>query len=631
MILLSSGYHNKVLRVDLTKGRTRIEHTDDRFYKVFLGGAGMGAKILLDEVPSHVDPFQPANKVVFATGPFQSTRIPGSAKWSLISKSPMTHTFGDSAAGASFGPSLRGCGLDAIVVEGRSPSPVYLWIEDGAVELRDASALWGLETFDTIDAMKSDTSKKASVAAIGPAGERLVRFACVVVDKHSYAGRSGIGAVLGSKKFKGIALSGSATPSFFDGGALDDIRKDITRTMARSDRGKELRAWGTPGGFATYNALDNTPKKNWDGSSWTEEGKEMETPHYNEALNVKPKACISCPLACHRHVSFEHPSYGVDGPGPEYETLAMLGANCLVREVRAVAKANDLCNRYGMDTISAGSAIALAMEAYEKGWIPPHVIGDLRIDWGDPAIVLHLIDLIGKREGIGSIMAEGAATLGATLGKEGYAVHVRGLDVPGHDPRLSYSLSVNYATGTRGACHYRGCPEETEIGGFLLPEYGVTKKPRFFEVEDKTRLAVIHQNFGAIMGSAVLCAFMFVEGEASISRYLDALNAMTGWGWSFEDLSRCGERIYNFQRLVNIRDGKGPAYDVLPKKLLTPAPDGARMGKAPPFDDMMQECYKLRGWTKEGYPTREMLASVGIEPSLYEDHFDLATMKEVIK
>ncbi|MHC1598825.1 MAG: aldehyde ferredoxin oxidoreductase family protein [Candidatus Methanofastidiosia archaeon] len=607
-----SGYFNKIARVNLTDGKIKYDTFDDDFYKVFLGGSGLGAKILYDEVPKEVDPLHPNNKIIFATGPFQGTKIPGSAKWSLISKSPLTYTLGDSAAGAKFGPNIKGCGIDALIVEGKSKSPVYLWIEEDNLEIRNASGIWGLDSFDTIDAIKNETDKKASVAAIGPSGESKVRFACVVVDKHSYAGRTGNGAVMGSKNLKAVSVLGGKKLEVHNEELLKEIQKDIIKKMAKNERGKDLRKWGTVGGFETFNALDNTPKKYWDGCCWTEEGEPLGTPNYNETLNVKPKACLYCPLACHRHISITEP-YVIDGPGPEYETLALLGANCLVNDAKAIAKANDICNKLGIDTISTGSVIGFSMQAYENGWIPAAQLGDMKIEWGDSEAVIRLVEMIGNRKGIGDLLAEGTLNVAKKFGKEDYVVHVRGLDLPGHDPRLCYSLAVNYATGTRGACHYRGCPEETEIGGFILPEFDVGKKPKFFVVEDKTKLAIVHQDFGAFLGSAVLCAFVFVEGEASITQYLDALNATTGWGWSIKDLATCGERIYNFQRLLNIRDGKGPEYDILPKKLMVPSKEGPRKGRVPPFEEMLKECYALRGWDEKGYPPKAKLESIGLK------------------
>ena len=607
------GYFNKILRVNLSNGNISYDSYDEDYFKTFMGGSTLGAKILYDEVPGDSDPLDESNKVIIATGPFQGTGIPGSAKWSIIAKSPLTGTLGDSAAGGKFGPNFKGCGIDALIVEGKASKPVFLWLTEDSVEIKDASEVWGKDLYETVDMVIGETNEKASVAAIGPAGEKKVRFASVGVDKHSYAGRAGVGAIMGSKNLKAIAVLGKKKPEFFDAEKLSEVKRDITRTMAKSSRGKDLKRCGTPGGWSHYNSIDNAPKKNWDGYSWIEEGEAMESSLYNDELNVKPKPCLYCPLACHRHVSVNDGKYNFEGAGPEYETLAMLGSNVLVNDLKAVARAHDLCNKYGMDVISTGAVIAFTMEAFEKGWLSKDDTGGIEAKWSDAEGVLKFIDMIGNREGIGDKMAEGTYFFSKSLGKEEYSVQVRGLDSPGHDPRLCYSLAINYATGTRGACHYRGCPEETEIGAFLLPEFGIDKETEFFEVEGKTNLAIIHQDFGSIMGSAVLCAFMFVEGEGSISRYLDALNAATGWNWSVDDLIRSGERMYTFQRLLNIKDGKGPEFDTMPKKFRNPALDGFRKGKVPPFESMLKECYEQRGWDDKGYVTDEKIDELGLK------------------
>lgn len=607
------GYFNKIMRIDLNNGNISYESHDEEYFKTFMGGSTLGAKILYDEVPKDSDPFDDSNKVIFATGPFQGTGIPGSAKWSIIAKSPLTSTLGDSAAGGKFGPNFKGCGIDALIVEGKSPKPVYIWITEEKVEIRDAEEIWGKDLYETVDLVREETNEKASIAAIGPAGELKVRYASVGIDKHSYAGRAGVGAIMGSKNLKAVAVMGKKKPEFYDEQKLKEIKTQITKALAKDERGHDLKRCGTPGGFATYNGLDNTPKKYWDGCCWSKEGEALEAAMYNDVLKVKPQPCLYCPLACHRHVSVHDEKYDIEGAGPEYETLAMLGANVLVNDLKAVAGAHDLCNKYGIDVISTGAVIGFAMEAFEKGWIDESDTDGLKLEWANPDLMLDMIHLIGKRQGIGDRLAEGTYFFSKSLGKEEYSVQVRGLDSPGHDPRLCYSLAVNYATGTRGACHYRGCPEETEIGDFLLPEFGIDKPTEYFELEGKTNLALVHQDFGAIMGSAVLCAFMFVEGEASITAYLNALNAATGWNWEVEDLVKSGERMYTFQRILNIRDGKGPEFDTMPMKFSKPAPDGFRKGKFPPFETMIKECYELRGWDDKGYVTEDKIKELNLE------------------
>ena len=609
------GIWKKMLRVDLSKNITRIEELSEDIYRKFIGGDGLAGKIIYEEVEADVEPFDPENRVVFAVGPFQGTGMPGEAKFCISAKSPLTDTYGNAMGGANFGPNFKKTGYDVLVVQGRANTPVYLWIYDGDVEIRDASDLWGMDTYETVEAIKDDVSeKRASVATIGPAGERLVAMACVVIDGHSFAGRCGIGAVMGSKNLKAVVAYGTKTPPLADPVEVGRLSKELMRKL--SNLGKGLREYGTPDGLLLYHKYGDMPIKYWLGDVWEDGAKKLGQPAYNEALKPKPLPCLHCPVGCHRYIKIEEPEkYACEGPGPEYETLAMLGAVNLVDDVRAIAKANDCCNRLGIDTISAGAAIGFSIECYERGLITKQDTKGLQLKWGDGDLIIELVNQIGLREKFGAFLAEGTLKAAKKIGgdAEELVVHVRGLDFPAHDPRACWSLVPNYATCTRGACHMKGVPEDIECGVFTLPELGYPKPTKFFELEDKADLAAKLQDFATLMNSLVLCIFMPDGASMTLIDILNCFNAITGLHWSVGQLLKVGERSFNLQRLINIRDGKGMEYDRMPKRMFEPAKQGFRKSRVPPADALIKEYYNIRGWDEEGNPTSEKLVELGLK------------------
>lgn len=610
------GCWERVLRVDLTHGVSKEERVDRSVYKNFLGGSGLATKFFYEELPEGVGAFDPANKVIFSVGPFQGTRLPGSAKFNVTSKSPLTGTYGESAAGASWGVMFKRTGYDALVVEGRADKPTYLWIHDGGVEIRDASGLWGSDTLEATRVVREEVGEpRAGVAAIGPAGERLVHIACIVVDGHSFAGRCGLGAVMGSKNLKAVAVHGTKNVQLYDPGEVDRLTKELS--MKISEFAKDFREHGTPSGMTVYEAVGDTPIKYWRGDTWSEGAKEIGSPKYTEILKAKPLPCLYCPIGCHRQIEIDDPTkYRMKGFGPHYETLGMLGANCLVDDLKAIAKANEVCTRLGIDTISGGASVGFAMECYELGLLTEEDTGGMSIRWGDGDVLIELLRQIGMREGFGEIFCEGTLRAAKKIGRgaEEIVVHARGLDFPAHDPRSCFSLAVNYATGTRGACHERGFPEDIEVGIFLLPELGFGEKPKFFDPGGKALLAMKMQDLAAVLNSLVICGFILDGGGMTFTETLACLNAITGWNWSIGELMKVGERIFNLQRLINIRDGMGKEYDRLPRKMFEPAKEGFRKGQVPPFEAMLDDYYKLRGWGPEGAPTADKLRELNLPP-----------------
>ncbi|MBW2057633.1 MAG: aldehyde ferredoxin oxidoreductase family protein [Deltaproteobacteria bacterium] len=614
---MGNGYWQRMLRVDLTHRKTRVEEIPEREIKRFIGGAGLGAEILYRELPGKIDPYDGSNLIIFGTGPFQGPPIPGGAKFSIVGISPLTHTFADTAAGADWGPSLKEAGYDMVVIEGLSEGPVYLHLADGRAEIRDASSLWGLDTFDTVDAVRRETGDgRLSVAAIGPAGERRVAIACVAVDKHSFAGRCGLGAVMGSKNLKAVAVRGARKAEVSDPARVEELTKRYRRHILQAVKANGFRAHGTPGLCETAEGLGDMPIKYWEGDVWPEGAKRLGAPNYTEVLKANPLPCRYCPVGCHRGITITEPQQYVQrGIGPEYETLGMMGTNLLIDDPKAVAWGNRIANRLGLDTISAGAMAGFAMECFERGWITAKETGGLEIKWGDPKALFALLEQIGNREGFGSIFSGGTLAAAEEIGHGAARIvaHCKGLDIPSHDPRACISLAPTYATGTRGACHFRGGCEDIEMGGFFIPELGITEGTvRFFERENQSMVAAKCQDYFALLNSLVLCAFMVDGGDMPFSGVRDLFNAVTGWGYNIEELMEAGERIFTVQRLINLRDGYGAETDVLPQKMLKPAKEGFRANRVPPFEDLMKDYYELRGWDAAGKPLEETLSRLGL-------------------
>ena len=609
---MKNGYWQRLLRIDLTNREVTVEEIAEDELKRFVGGAGLAAEILRREVPARQDPYGPDNRLIFATGPFQGPPVPGGAKFSVVAISPVTGTFGDSAAGAGWGPTLKDAGYDVLLFQGAADTPVYVTILDDQVEIVDADDLWGMDTFQTVDAVRERTGNaKFSVAAIGPGGERRVATGCIAFDKHSFAGRCGLGAVMGSKNLKAVAVAGTRQVEVHDPELTAALIKQFQQEIGQAVRENGFREHGTPGLCEDAEAIGDMPIKYWDGDTWPEGAKKLGGENYTNALNAKPLPCKYCPIGCHRRISIDKPAeYAMEGIGPEYETLGMMGTNLMIDDPKAVAVANEIANRLGVDTISTGAMIGLAMECFEKGWITTADTGGQDLTWGNPQALIRLTELIGKREGFGEIFAEGALPAARRISPEAVesVVHVKGLDLPAHDPRSCFSLAPSYATSTRGACHFRGPCEDVEMGGFTIPEAGVTEETTtMFSTDNQGMLAGTCQDLGSLTNSLVVCLFTVDGGGWSLTGVKDLFNAITGWALTTDDLLQAGERGFTSQRLINIRDGYDARTDVLPKKMFNAAKIGPRAGKVPPLAEMLTEYYDVRGWDADGVPTEATL------------------------
>ncbi len=413
-----------------------------------------------------------------------------------------------------------------------------------------------------------------------------------------------------------MAVRGTKQVEVADPAKAKELIQRFQHEIAEETKENGFRQDGTPGLCEAAEALGDMPIKNWDGDVWPEGAKNLGAPNYTQVLNAKPLPCKYCPIGCHRKISITEPAeYAMESIGPEYETLGMMGTNLLIDDPRAVAMANDIANRLGVDTISAGAMIGFAMECFEKGWIDTKDTDGLELKWGDPKVLTTLTEQISRREAFGAIFAEGTLPAARKISPEAVdsVAHCKGLDLPAHDARSCFSLAPTYATGTRGACHFRGPSEDVEMGGFYIPEAGVTKETTtYFEKENQGMMAAKCQDLATLTNSLVVCLFMVDGGEWGLSDVMELFNAITGWDYSCDDLMAAGQRGFTVQRLINLRDGYGAATDVLPKKMLKAASEGCRAGKVPPLADMLEEYYASRGWNNNGEPTDEKLQELGL-------------------
>lgn len=611
---MANGFWQKLLRVDLTSGTCTVEDIPESDLKAFLGGSGLGGEMLRRELGAKTDPLSPVNRIIFGTGPFQGYTMPGSAKFSITGISPLTGTFADTAAGADFGVSLKQTGYDMLVVQGKADKPVILVVDNGEVSIKDGSAYWGKDAYEATQAMW-EKEGDYSISAIGPAGENMVAIACVVVDNHSFAGRCGLGAVMGSKNLKAVLVRGDKKVPLHDPEKARALMRDLYKVIAANAKENGFREHGTPGLCETAEALGDMPIKYWTGDVWPEGAKRLGAPNFTEVLKAKPKPCKFCPVGCHRDIEVTEPAeYATKGPGPEYETLGLMGTALYIDDPKVVAKGNDLANKLGLDTISAGAMVGFCMEAWEKGWITPDQTDGIDFTWGNPQALLQMLPKIAHKDGFGALFAGGTLKAAEQVHPDapGVVFHVKGLDIPSHDPRACISLVPTYLSGTRGACHFRGGSEDIEMGGFFIPEIGIEEGcVTLLEPDNQSLIAARSQDYFGMFNALVLCAFMIDGNGMTFTHLRDIFNAVTGWDYSFDDLIRTGERAFVAQRLINLRDGYGHD-DPLPEKFVTASKEGFRAGKVPPVERLMQDYYTVRGWDAKGVPTKETLSRLGL-------------------
>lgn len=607
------GYRNCILEVDLTSRSWEKKTILEGHKRLFLGGSGFGARILYDRTNGETDPLSPENPLIFMTGPFAGTKVPTSGRHQIISKSPLTGIFGESDAGGTWGTALKKAGYDGIVVTGAAESPVGIVIDGDKIEIVDLENLWGKDAFDTDVALREKYGEDFSVSCIGPSGERRILCSCIVHDGKNarVAGRCGLGAVMGSKMLKAIAVRGKGEVPLYNPEGFAALQKKILPSLVEATKG--LKAFGTAGGVVGANKVGDLPVKNWSRGDWGEAEK-ISGQRMAETILVKSYFCASCPIGCGRDVAIKTGPYaGVEGAGPEYETLGMLGASCMVSDLEAITYAADLCNRWGLDTIEVGSAIAMAMELYEKGIITKMDAGGLALEWGNAEAMVEMVEAIAKGEGFGKVLGMGVKKAAEMIGKEAeeYAIQVKGLALPAHDPRCYSSMAVGYATSNRGACHLQGASYFFEKA-VTLPELNYMSVLDRFENKGKGVLNFHAQNIMSVMDSLKMCKFTFYGGMR-LTTVLEYIRTVTGMDMSLEELLETGERIYNLKRLYNIKCGVDVKSDTLPARILKePRHDSGTGEYVPDLEAQLKEYYEARGWDENGKPKEETLKRLGL-------------------
>ena len=612
--MTAKGYHGKILRVDLAERRISVDAMDDSTTRALIGGSGLGAEILFRETRRDTDPLGPENILIFATGPLTGTQVFSSNRFSLVSRSPLTGIFGEASAGGYWAGSFKACGYDILVVKGKATQQAYLYIDEERVEIRDAGFIWGKDTIQSTELLRSRVGDTARAAVIGRAGEKQVNIANIVTDgvHGRVLGRCGLGAVMGSKNLKAVVVNGGRTTEVFDAEALAKLMKEIGPQMRTGP--DPLRQHGTPVGLGTYNEIGELPIRNWRQGIWSEGASKITGAQVTKNLLLKRYHCGNCAIGCGRVVKGQKGDYeGRELAGPEYETLGMIGANCLIDDLNVIAKANEMLNCYGLDSVSAGSAIAFGMEAFERGLIGRNDTDGVDLRWGDKDAVLNTIRQIGERQGIGILLGKGVRKAAEELGgtaKE-FAVEVKGLEAPAHDPRAKFTLALGYATSARGACHVSSFTMDFEEG-MTIEDLDLPPMPKRFTTENKAEGVLMMQNWMGVFDSLVLCKFSLFGGMTP-TMIAKALSAATGWDLDKSELSTIGSRIFNLKRLYNIREGISRKDDTLPPRFLNERKGGGT-SELPLLNIMLNDYYRLRRWDDFGIPTEELVRELNLTP-----------------
>lgn len=609
--MAKGGYAGKILEVNLTSGKISKTSVDDETLRKFIGGSGLAAKLFLDRVSPQVAPLSPQNTLFIMTGPLQGTNLPGTGRFNISAKSPLTNIWGEGNCGGTFGPELKFAGWDGIIIEGASDKPVYLFIDDDKVEIRDASDLWGKDSYETIDMVtdKIGGGRKVKVLAIGQAGENLVKYAAIIHDKADAIGRCGLGAVMGSKKLKAIVVRGTGKASIAMPEDYNKARRAALDVIKNSAVAQAMHSMGTDATLSLGMMTGDVPSKNWSLGENLEGSEALSGPAYSEKYLTRTHACYACPIACKRVVQVkEGPYKGEEQAGPEYETCCTFGTLIMNNDLAAVIKINEMCNRYGLDTISCGSTIAFAIDCFENGLITEDDTEGIKLTWGNMESVFKMVEKIARREGFGDTLAEGSRAAAKKIGRNAldFAVEVKGLEVPMHDPRGFHGLGLAYAMSNRYT--WISCGVEQDMTTY--PEIGLGGDYEGQTSEGKAEMTMISENLGTVCSSAVFC--VFVVACLKVNDLVEFLRTTTGFGYSLGELMECGERVWLLTRGLNNLMGITAADDRLPKKILTPVNEGGAAGSVPDIESMRKEYYELLKLNANGYPSREKLESIGL-------------------
>jgi aldehyde:ferredoxin oxidoreductase len=616
-----SGYNGKILHIDLSSKKIEIETPNSTFYRTYIGGSLLGTYYVYKETPPKIDALSPENVLVFAPSVITGAAVAGLSRFNVTAKSPLTGAIGDAQCGGGWGPMLKNAGFDAIVIKGKADSPVFIMIEQDKVEIRDANKIWGLETGDAEEILKTDLGKRFEIVQIGPAGEDLVRFACITGGLSHYAGRTGMGAVMGSKNLKAIAVLGKRSYSYADEEAVKNYGKKGLENLKNSQFYQDFQKHGTPLVVEVNNKKGNIVTRNY-RSGHFENVENIFSDKYGEKILKKNDTCWACPVRCKRVVEQTEP-YQIDSRygGPEFESIVMLGPNLGIDDISFIGKANEVCNKFGLDTISTGGMISFAMECLETGIISKADLDGIELKFDSTFGVLEMIEKIATRTGVGDLLADGPQIVIEKWGKDSakYAMHSKNQLFPAHMPRIKKGLGLIYAVNPFGADHM-SCEhdwiatEDADVARGL----GITEFTGHDDLDIiKVKAMMQSQFYFGLMDTLTVCAFVW--GPGCLFEYkdiVDLVNQITGWNTTLYELMKIGERRVNLMKAYNIREGLTREDDKIPARLNEALPEGLGKGKkidAANFDQAITDYYTLMGWDPStGEPSEGKLTDIGL-------------------
>jgi aldehyde:ferredoxin oxidoreductase len=606
---LIGGYTGKTLLVDLSHDKIIIEPTNEEFAATYIGGSGYACRLALDHLTASTEPLGPENVLILATGPLVGTAAPDMGRHVVCARSPLTRLWGESSSGGIFGAKMKFAGFDVVVVKGRAAKPTYISVKDGKAELRNAGQLMGEDTQSTQALIKEELNDRtASVSCIGKGGENLVKYAAIMNDWNRAAGRTGLGAVMGSKNLKAIAVSGQEKVTVAEPEEFTKASSSAFKVIKESGLAETFRACGTAGAITYMNELGELPSKYFTVGSFDEADK-IDGTQMKQTILTGTSACFGCPIRCGRVITINGGKYAIGKTdGPELETLVGFGSNLMCTSMEGISYANELCNRFGIDTISCSVTIGLAYYLYEKGVLTKEDTGGLELKWGEIDPAIELVKMIAERRGLGDLLAEGTREMAKKFGAEEEAMQAKGLEIPFHDIRGVSGLAVSYAVSPRGACHNFSVLYLVEMGQ-IVPELGLVSEDRMSN-DGKAELAFNSENFRAVYSAMQMCMF----ANPPVKDIVSMLSHCTGLKVAPQDLLKIGERIIMAKRVMNLRLGLTPKDDTLPKHALKPLADGPTGGKVPDLNRQLKEYYALRGWDPiTGHPSQERLRALGVE------------------
>lgn len=611
-----SQYEARILEVDLTDRSTSEFVVDEATCRKYLGGSGLAARLFFERRKFEVDPLGPDNDLFVMNGPLGGSALPGCSRFAICARSPLTGIWGEGSCGGNFSPTLRKAGWHGIIIKGVSERPCMLVIEDDDVEVRDAEEYWGTDIYDLDEKLKASWpgKRRPSVLSIGPAGENLVKFACVANGKHDFVGRTGMGAVMGSKKLKAILCTGTGEVPIADPDAYKALRKELKAKIADGVPAQSLKEMGTASGIDLGMMLGDLPIRNWRRGEDYDMSGALGGPTMCDTYLLKGSACHACPIACKRVVEVPDGPYTTKkGPGPEFEAVCSLGTMLDHSELAGVVKASELCNRYGMDTITCGSTLAFAYDCFTEGLITEEDTGGVKLEFGSPDGAIEMMSKIAKREGFGDVLAEGSRIAAQKIGHgtEDLTAEIKGLEVPMHDPRASHGLGLAYMMSYRGACHKAHLAEAIEHGFQEYQGVGLEENYEGLSSENKGRMVRLSEDLGVPLNALALCEF-----EVWCYQFDDVVRCVqvcTGWDFTVEEYMAIGEGLWLLKRGLNNLMGVRRVDDRMPKKLLTPVSDGVAEGVVPNVELLLADYYKERGLQKDGLPKRETLEKAGLD------------------